>query len=101
MGLCATLYLTVMGEKGFRQASYLSAKMAHKLSEKLAAKGIKTLNKQFFNEFVIEVQDADKTLEKLKENKIIGGLKLDNNKILVAATEMITDEDINNYAACI
>lgn len=101
MGLCATLYLTVMGEKGFRQASYLSAKMAHKLSEKLAAKGIKTLNKQFFNEFVIEVQDADKTLEKLKKNKIIGGLKLDNNKILVAATEMITDEDISNYADCI
>ena len=101
MGLCATLYLTVMGEKGFKQASYLSAKMAHKLSEKLAEKGIKTLNKQFFNEFVIEVQNADKTLAKLKENRIIGGLKLDSNKILVAATEMITDEDIENYAACI
>lgn len=101
MGLCATLYLTVMGEKGFKQASYLSAKMAHKLSEKLAEKGVKTLNKQFFNEFVIEVQDADKTLVQLKENRIIGGLKLDSNKILVAATEMITDEDIENYAACI
>ncbi len=101
MGLCATLYLTVMGEKGFKQASYLSAKMAHKLSEKLAEKGVKTLNKQFFNEFVIEVQDADKTLVQLKENRIIGGLKLDSNKILVAATEMITDKDIENYAACI
>lgn len=101
MGLCATLYLTVMGEKGFKQASYLSAKMAHKLSEKLAEKGVKTLNKQFFNEFVIEVQNADKTLAKLKENRIIGGLKLDSNKILVAATEMITDKDIENYAACI
>ena len=101
MGLCATLYLTAMGEKGFKQASYLSAKMAHKLSEKLAEKGVKTLNKQFFNEFVIEVQNADKTLAKLKENRIIGGLKLDSNKILVAATEMITDKDIENYAACI
>ena len=101
MGLCATLYLTVMGENGFKQASYLSAKMAHKLSEKLAEKGVKTLNKQFFNEFVIEVQDADKTLVQLKENRIIGGLKLDSNKILVAATEMITDKDIENYAACI
>ena len=101
MGLCATLYLTAMGEKGFKQASYLSAKMAHKLSEKLAEKGVKTLNKQFFNEFVIEVQDADKTLVQLKENRIIGGLKLDSNKILVAATEMITDKDIENYAACI
>lgn len=97
IGLCATLYLTVMGEKGFRQAGYLSAKMAHKLSEKLAEKGIKTINKNFFNEFVIEVSDADKILEKLKENNIIGGLKIDDNRILVAATEMNTDEDIELY----
>lgn len=101
MGLCATLYLTVMGEKGFKQASYLSAKMAHKLSENLAQKGIKTLNKQFFNEFVIQVKDAEETLSRLKENNIIGGLKLDNNKILVAATEMITEEDIEKYSNCL
>ena len=101
MGLCATLYLTVMGEKGFKQASYLSAKMAHKLSDKLALKGFKTLNKQFFNEFVIEVDNADKILKQLKENNIIGGLKLNNNKILVAATEMITDEDVQKYVNCI
>lgn len=97
MGLCATLYLTVMGEKGFRQASYLSAKRAHQLSEKLSGKGIKTLNKQFFNEFTIEVQDADKFLSKLKSNGIIGGLKLDKNKILVATTEMNSEEDIEKY----
>lgn len=97
MGLCATLYLTLLGEEGFRQASYLSAKRAHQLSEKLAEKGIKTLNKQFFNEFVIEVENAAKMLSKLKEKGIIGGLKLDNNKILVAATEMNTEEDINAY----
>lgn len=97
IGLCATLYLTVMGEKGFRQAGYLSAKMAHKLSEMLAEKGIKTVNKNFFNEFVIEVSDADKILEKLKENNIIGGLKIADNRILVAATEMNTEEDIEKY----
>lgn len=97
MGLCATLYLTLLGEEGFRQASYLSTKRAHQLSEKLAEKGIKTLNKQFFNEFVIEVENAAKMLSKLKEKGIIGGLKLDNNKILVAATEMNTEEDINAY----
>ena len=97
IGLCATLYLTVMGEKGFRQAGYLSAKMAHKLSEMLAEKGIKTVNKNFFNEFVIEVSDADKILEKLKENNIIGGFKIADNRILVAATEMNTEEDIEKY----
>lgn len=97
MGLCSTLYLTVMGEKGFKQAGFLSAKRAHQLSEKLAQKGIKTLNKNFYNEFVIEVNDADKFLAKLKDNCIIGGLKLDNNKILVAATEMNSEEDIELY----
>ena len=97
MGLCATIYLSVMGEKGFRQASYLSAKMAHKLSEKLASKGIKTLNKDFYNEFVIEVEDADKMLANLKSKGIIGGLKLDDNKILVATTELTSDEDVENY----
>ena len=38
IGLCATLYLTVMGEKGLRQASYLSTKNAHLLSKKLSDK---------------------------------------------------------------
>ena len=101
IGLCAAVYLSVMGEKGFKQAGYLSAKQAHKLSEKLAAKGVKTLNKKFFNEFVIEVKDASETLAKLKKAGIIGGIKLDDNKILAGATEMISDEDIEKDAACI
>lgn len=101
MGLCATLYLTVMGEKGFRQAGYLSAKRAHELSKKLAQKGIKILNENFFNEFVIEVEDADKFLARLKGNGIIGGLKLDNKKILVTATEMNSEEDIDLYVSSI
>ena len=97
IGLCATLYLSLLGKKGFYQAGYLSAKMAHLLSEKLAAKGIKTLNKNFFNEFVIEVDDTDKFLSNLKRNDILGGIKLDDKRILVAATEMITEEDIELY----
>ena len=101
VGLCATLYLTVMGEKGFRQASYLSTKMAHKLSEKLAEKGIKTLNKNFYNEFVIEVSNSDKFLEKLKANGILGGLKLDENKVLVATTELTAENDLELYIASI
>lgn len=99
IGLCATLYLSLMGKKGFYQAGYLSTKKAHELSEKLAAKGIKTLNKNFFNEFVIEVADADKFLSRLKENNILGGIKIDDTHILVAVTEMTTDEDIELYIA--
>ena len=97
IGLCSTLYLSLLGEKGFKQAGYLSAKQAHKLSEKLAQKGIKTLNKNFFNEFVIETGNAAKTLSNLKSAGILGGIKLDETRILVAATEMISDSDIEKY----
>ena len=97
MGLWAALYLSLLGEKGFRQAGYLSAKNAHVLSDKLAHKGIKTLTKNFFNEFVIEVTDSDKFLANLKSRNILGGIKLDGKKILVAATEMNTDEEIDLY----
>lgn len=97
MGLWAALYLSLLGEKGFRQAGYLSAKNAHVLSDKLAYKGIKTLNKNFFNEFVIEVTDSDEFLSNLKSRNILGGIKLDGKKILVAATEMNTDEEIDLY----
>ena len=97
MGLWVNLYLSVMGEKGFRQAGYLSTKGAHTLAKGLEAKGYKVLNKNFFNEFLLEVGDADKFLEKLKANNILGGIKIDSAKVLVAVTEMITDEDIVSY----
>ena len=35
VGLCSALYLSVMGEKGFYQAGYLSTKNAHNLANKL------------------------------------------------------------------
>lgn len=101
IGLCSALYLSVMGEKGFKQAGYLSSKNAHYLSKKLESKGIKTLNKNFFNEFVIEVKDADEILKKLKENNILGGIKIAQDKILVATTEMNSLEEIDNYVNCL
>lgn len=101
IALCATVYLSVMGENGFKQAGFLSSKQAHLLSKKLATKGIKTLNTEFFNEFVIEVSNATEVLAKLKQAGILGGIKLDDKRILVATTEMITDEDIDSYVACL
>jgi len=99
IGLCATVYLSVMGENGFRQAGYLSSKQAHTLAKKLKSKGFKILNKEFFNEFVLEVPDTTTTLAKLKSVGILGGITLDENHILVATTEMISDEDIENYVS--
>lgn len=97
VALMCTLYLSLMGENGFKQAGIISAKRAHLLSEKLANIGIKTLNTDFYDEFVIEVGDADETLNLLKANGIIGGLKLSDSRILVCTTEMITESDIDKY----
>jgi len=97
MALCATLYLTLVGEKGFKQAGILSAQNAHKLAEMLSEKGIKVLNKDFYNEFVIETENSDKFLADLKAKNIVGGLKLDDKKILVATTEMNSEEELALY----
>lgn len=97
IALSATLYLSLMGEKGFKQTGIISANLAHALSKMLKGKGIRTMNKNFFNEFVVEVEDADNYLAKLKEANILGGIKLDDRRVLVCTTEMNTEEDILNY----
>ncbi len=97
VALEAALYLSLLGEKGFKQTGILSANLAHSLAEQLSEKGYKVLNKNFFNEFVLEVNNADEFLSKLKSNNILGGLKLDDNKILVCTTEMNTEEEIEEY----
>lgn len=101
VALEAALYLSLLGEKGFKQTGILSANLAHSLAEKLSEKGYKVLNKNFFNEFVLEVNNADEFLSKLKSSNILGGLKLDDNKILVCATEMNTEEEIEEYVKLI
>ena len=71
--------------------------MAHALSKMLNGKGVRTMNKNFFNEFVVEVEDADKYLARLKEANILGGIKIDDRRVLVCATEMNTEEEILDY----
>ena len=97
VALCATLYLSLVGEKGFRQASALSCNLAHSLSDKLQQKGIKTLNSEFYSEFTIEVVNSDEFLQKLKEQNILAGVKIDETKVLVSVTEMNTEEEIEKY----
>ena len=97
IALAATLYLSLLGEKGFKEANIISANMAHALSKMLNGKGVRTMNKNFFNEFVVEVEDSDKYLAKLKEANILGGIKLDDRRVLVCATEMNTEEEILDY----
>ena len=67
----------------------------------LKGKGVKTLNDNFFNEFVVEIDDADKYLANLKEQGILGGIKIDKRHVLVCTTEMNTEEEIINYVEAV
>jgi len=64
--------------------------------------GIKIINDSFFNEFVIELPIDSKVVQKkLLNKKIIGGLPLDGNRMLVTATEMTTDQDITDLVSAL
>ena len=97
IALSATLYLSLVGDKGFKQTGIISFNLAHLLADKLVQKGIKVFNKNFFNEFVIEVDNSEEFLNNLKSNNILGGIKLDDKKILVSVTEMNSEEEILDY----
>ena len=101
IALSATLYLSLLGENGFRQTGLISANLAHSLADKLVKKGYVVENKNFFNEFVVKVKDADVFLKNLSDKNIIGGLKLDNTRVLVCATEMNTEEEIEKYISIV
>ena len=98
IALQTTIYLTLLGAQGLKQVAVKSASNARKLADKLLQKGFELQSKNFFNEFILKVNNADEFLANLKENNILGGLKLDNNRILICVTEMNTDEEIDNYA---
>ncbi len=99
-GLCATaftIHSMLLGEIGFKQLALINHKKACDLAEKLSTvKGIKILNDNFFNEFTIELnQDSFAVNKKLLAKNIIGGLALEGNKLLVAATELTSENDMD------
>jgi glycine dehydrogenase subunit 1 len=101
-GLCAlafTTHLSLLGEEGFKHLAKINHERASLLSQKLSAvQGVTIENKFFFNEFVIRLsKDARKTAQSLLEDQIIAGLPLDGNRLLVCATEMTSDEDMDIF----
>lgn len=102
-GLCATaftIHSMLLGEIGFKQLALINHKKACDLAEKLSlVKGVKVLNESFFNEFTIELnQDASVVNKKLLAKNIIGGLAVEDNKLLVAATELTSTNDMDILA---
>ncbi|MGZ9097925.1 MAG: aminomethyl-transferring glycine dehydrogenase subunit GcvPA [Micavibrio sp.] len=98
-GLCAlafTVHMALLGENGFRRLATLNHERACDLADALGkVKGVSVENQTFFNEFVVTLPvDAQKLVESLAEDGIIAGHPLGGNRLLMAATEMTTDDDI-------
>ncbi|MGN0068942.1 MAG: aminomethyl-transferring glycine dehydrogenase subunit GcvPA [Prevotella sp.] len=98
MALFVTIYMSVMGKEGVRQAAQMSVDGAHYLCRQLEATGHFKLkyNRPFFNEFCVAYDgDVDGLQRRFIENGIMGGLKLDDNTIMFAVTEKRSKEEID------
>jgi len=98
-GLCAlafTVHMTLLGEDGYKNLARLNHEAACRTADALSdIEGVTVLNDTFFNEFTIAIpQDANMTVQALADRGIIAGYASGKNKIIVAATEMTTDQDI-------
>ena len=99
MALWATVYMSLMGKQGLKEAAELSYAGAHYLCDELLKTGKFSLvyNQPFFNEFVVRYSgDVDALQKRLTENGIFGGIKLGADQLMFAVTEKRTKEEIDN-----
>jgi len=98
MALFVTIYLSLMGKKGLKEAAQLSYAGAHYLCDELLKTGRFHLafDKPFFNEFYVKYDgDVDTLYQRFIEEGILGGIRVEEG-ILFAVTEKRTKEEIDN-----
>jgi glycine dehydrogenase subunit 1 len=104
--------MSLLGETGLTRLAALNHANAVKLAESLSeVSGVSVLNDSFFNEFTIRVPgDAAAVIEKLAAKGVLGGVPVSridpihpelNDLIVVASTEINTDEDRAAYATAL
>lgn len=98
MALFVTVYLSLMGKQGLREAAELSYAGAHYLCDRLLETGLFRLTyegRPFFNEFCVDYDgDIDLLLKVLEANGIFGGVKVGEHTLMLAVTEKRTREEI-------
>jgi glycine dehydrogenase subunit 1 len=111
-GLCAlafSVHMTLLGEKGLRKLAALNHAHAVQAADRLARiPGVTLANDSFFNEFTLKLsKEARPVVHALAEKKILGGVSLGRlypgvealeNGLLVAVTEVVSNEDIEAFA---
>ena len=106
--LAATVYLATLGPHGLRDVAALGAARAAELETALAAAGAPRVHSgAYLNEFAVRVPDAPRVHAALLERGILAGLPLADwypddptlrDALLVCATEVTTDDDIERFA---
>ena len=99
MALWATIYLSLMGKEGLKEAAQMSVNGAHYLYDKLIASGKfkPAFNQPFFNEFCVKHVggNVDELQQRLIDNGILGGIKMADDMLMLAVTEKRTKEEVD------
>jgi glycine dehydrogenase subunit 1 len=95
--LTAAVYLAVMGEAGFAEASRQCHAKAVYAAKRISAIGGFPLifQGEFFNEFVTGCPNVETTLSLLERHGILGGYPLPGKRILWCVTELNTKAEID------
>ena len=100
MALYVTIYMSVMGNKGLKDACSLSYSGAHYLAEQLVATGKCSMayDKPFFNEFAVKTTAPVETvLAALVAEGILGGVRIADDTLLVCVTEQRTKAEMDKF----
>ena len=98
MALWVTVYMSLMGRQGLKEAAELSYAGAHYLCDELQKTGRFSLayDKPFFNEFFVKYDGDVATLyQRFIEAGFLGGVRFEDG-LLLAVTEKRTKEEIDN-----
>ena len=104
MALFVTIYMSLMGKEGVKEAARLSYAGAHYMADKLLATGKFTMafDKPFFNEFCVRYNgNVDALQKKFIDNGFFGGIKVAEDTIMFAVTEKRTKEEIDKLVSLI
>ena len=104
MALFVTIYLSLMGKEGLKEAARLSYAGAHYMADRLIATGHfqMAFEKPFFNEFCVRYDgDVDALQQKFIDNGFFGGVKVANDTIMFAVTEKRTKQEIDKLVSLI
>ena len=114
-GLCAlafTIHLSLLGEEGLTRLARLNHAAAVAAANRLAAvPGVELVNRNFFNEFALRLpRPAAPVVERLAESGVLAGIPVSRfyperddlaDLLVVAATETVTEDDIEHFAAAL